>query len=200
MNAMITLNGKPLHHTVVKKAAKLGFHFVDNGKNGLRLVNDETGALSEEIFTSTAEAFEAAAEEDGITWNEEDEEEGGAQKCGVMAKSYHTEYSSNPHGPGCGDTVDVEMRNAIMVVPEGEKEPRVDEAALRKIGDDAGLWREKWNGLNVGMRRMNLSNRIRGLLRNDADAKVRIGKVHGRFGVAPKTPKVKAAKKIKATA
>jgi hypothetical protein len=186
---------KVIHHNVVKRATRLGFEFTDNGEGNWRLKRLEDGLLSIETFTSTAEAFEAWEAEEVEFETEEDAEE-GSRHCGVMVKSYHDIYSHNPHGPGCGDRVDIEMRNAIMVPTADGKGTMVDEAALRKIGEDAGLWREKWNGLNVGMRRMNLTNRIRGLLRNNPEAKVEIGGQWDRWGVVARLPKAKTSKKV----
>lgn len=188
-----------IHHSVIKKATRLGFTFVEAEPSGFRLLLDGTTHLSIDVFDSTAEAFEAFEEGSVEFETDEDEEESsGSSKCGVMAKNYHDEYSSNPHGPGCGDSVDIEMRNAIMVLFEGDKTPRVDRAELRKIGEDCGLWKPSWEGLNVGMQRMNLANRIRGLLRNNPEVKVTIGSKTSRFGVAARTLKTKPVKLAKA--
>jgi len=183
-----------IHHSSVKKAAKLGFTFIETDA-GFVLNRTVDGLNSTETFDSTAEAFEAW--DAGEVEFEAPEDASAFAKCGVMAKDYHDQYSHNPHGPGCGDTVDIEMRNAIQVL-DG-KVVKVDVMALKQIGIDSGLWKQSWEGLNVGMQRMNLANRIRGLLRNDPDAKVRIGSITGRFGVAF-TPAKGKAKKSKVAA
>lgn len=202
LNTTTTLSGgKPLHHATVKRADRLGVTITNAADGGFRLIRKEDGMLSIDSYDSTAEALEEL-EDDRCEFEteEEAEEASGTAKCGVMAKSYHDEYSKNPNGPGCGDTVDTEMRDAIMVLFEGEKTPRVDVTVLRQIGEDAGLWKTTWESLNVGMQRMNLANRIRGFLRNNAEGKVTIGDTEGRFGVEAKEPKVKKGKAPKVAA
>jgi len=178
-----------IHHATIKRAARLGVTIIEV-EGGFVLNRTEDGLNSVDTFDSTAEALEAL-ERDEVEFEDADEAEGSA-KCGVMAKDYHDQYSRNPHGPGCGDTIDIEMRDAITVM-DGKKS-RVDEGVLCQIGIDAGLWKPSWESLNVGMRRMNLANRIRGLLRNNPEAQVRIGETTGRFGVVFQPAKSKARK------
>lgn len=183
---------KPIHHTIVKSAAKHGAVFVETADGGFQFKNAE-GLLSLESFNSVGEAMEAL-KSDEVNYEAPRPAGSSAIRCGVMARVYHDRYSANPHGPGCGDTLDVEMRDAIMRVFPEEKTPRVDPDALREIGETAGLWKPEWETMNVGMRRMNLANRIRGLLRRDAQAKVTIGSKTGRFGIAARPEKVKTTK------
>jgi hypothetical protein len=185
-----------LHHATVKFLAKHGFQAIE-AEGGFRLVRIEDGMLSVDTFASAGEMTETLrSDPDGVEFEtEEDQDESGIRRCGVMQKGYHDEYSSNPHGPGCGDQVDVTLRNAIYHTSEGAKTPKVDEATLRHIGVEAGLWKESWNSLNVGMRRMNLANRIRGFLRNNPDGMVTIGaEGTGRWGVEAQVAKRKAKK------
>lgn len=185
-----------IHHATIKRAAKLGAEFVDLGDQGFRLKNIETGLLSVETFESTGAAMEALADtKQPIEW----EEVRKGWFCGVMVKSYHDLYSKNPHGPGCGDTVDIAMRDAIMrPVTEGSKDMAVDLALLREIGEANGCWVQSYATLNPGMQRMNITNRLRGRLRNNPDFEATIGGETGRFGVAPKAPKAKPTKAPKA--
>ena len=180
-----------IHHATIKRATRLGVELIE-ADGAFRLVRIEDGALSVDTFDSTAEALESMEQETVEFETEEETHAGG--KCGVMAKSYHDVYSANPHGPGCGDTIDIEMRNAIMVPDISGKGQHADPYALRAIGENAGLWLPRWDALNIGMRRMNLANRIRGLLRNDSDAQVTIGDTTGRFGVSFQPSKRKARK------
>ena len=185
----------PIHHATIKRAAKLGVTIIE-ANGGFVLNRTEDGLNSVDTFDSTAEALEAL-ERDEVEFEEADDAEGGA-KCGVMAKDYHDQYSHNPHGPGCGDQIDIEMRNAITIF-DG-KNGRVDPTALQAIGESLGLWKPTWEALNIGMRRMNLANRIRGYLRNNPDAVVTMGDTTGRFGVGytPSKAKARKAKKVAA--
>ena len=185
-----------IHHATVKRAAKHGLTIIE-ADGQFRLCQIADGLLSVETYDNTAEALEEF-ERGECEFETEEEAEESFGACGVMAKNYHDIYSSNPHGPGCGDSVDTNLRDACVFLHDGEKEPRLDLPTLKAIGTDAGLWKAVWEGLNPGMQRMNLANRIRGLLRNNDKAKVRIGKTTGRFGVAARTPKAKPAKVAKA--
>lgn len=184
-----------IHHATVKRALKHGLTIAE-APGGFRLCQIDGGLLSTETYDSTAEALEEF-ERDECEFETEEEAEVGFAACGVMAKNYHDIYSSNPHGPGCGDSVDTGLRDACVFLHDNEKEPRLDLPTLKAIGTDAGLWKASWEGLNPGMQRMNLANRIRGLLRNDDKAKVRISKTTGRFGVAARNPKAKPVKTAK---
>lgn len=187
------MSSKPIHHATIKRAAKLGVTILQV-EGGFMLNRTKDGLNSIDTFDSTAEALEAM-ERDEVEF-EEDADTDASAKCGVMGKDYHDQYSHNPHGPGCGDTIDIEMRNAITVF-DG-KNGKVDPTALQAIGESLGLWKPTWDGLNVGMRRMNLSNRIRGYLRNNENAEVTLGGTTGRFGVGytPSKAKARKAKKV----
>lgn len=86
-------------------------------------------------------------------------------RSGVMVLTYHTEYMNN--GGGNGDQLDVALREAIMSVagPKGGKSVVIMEN-LEKIAKKHGVWNERYESLNPGMARMNVSNRLRALVRN----------------------------------
>lgn len=157
------------HHAVVKRATKLGVNLID-AEGGVRL--EKTGRLSIESFDTAKEALDRFAK-GGL-----DFEARKSNFCGVMVASYHASYESNPHGPGCGDGLDIAMRDAFTG-PGG-----VNEDELRAFGEQIGLWNPNWDLLNRGMRRMNLTNRVRAALRNDAKLTFDIGGKNGRHGVA----------------
>jgi hypothetical protein len=90
--------------------------------------------------------------------------------AGVMVKSYHDLYMAQ--GGGSGDNVDTTMREVFMTksrevqTKKGIRaEPALDVEALRTWGVEIGLWNDRWDALNPGMRRMNLANRVRGAIR-----------------------------------
>jgi hypothetical protein len=167
------------HHSVVKAAARRGITLTHDVADRLVIVNAEE-LLSVERFDSTAEAF--AAFDAGEVQFEAPRSSNG--RCGVMVASYHARYSANPHGPGCGDRLDVALRDFLLRQPteKGEK-ARVDLVLLRECAENNDVWNSAWGTLNPGMQRMNLANRLRGVLRRDSRRTVGIGGETGRFGV-----------------
>jgi hypothetical protein len=162
-----------IHHATKKRATALGVEVLGSANDQFALRNLSTDRLSRERWNSAQEAVQAM--KDGlVTW-----EVAKRTHCGVMPFTYHDRYEHNPDGPGCGDGLDVAMRAAFSKAGAD-----VDLVALKACGEACGLWKEAWEVRNPGMQRMNLANRIRGLLRNDIDAKVTIGAKTGRFGVA----------------
>ena len=182
-----------IHHATVKRAARMGVRFEEAPNGKLRLVRIADDAFSDE-FDSAGEAMEAMDRKEV----EFEALKPNRNVCGVMAKTYHDRYSANPHGPGCGDGLDIAIRTAIMVPVADGKTLVADPERLKLIGVACDLWRYEWESLNIGMRRMNLANRIRAYLRNNAEGVVEIGGVVGRFGVGANPPKAKKAKAAKA--
>ena len=170
-----------IHHATVKRATRQGLT-IDDSTGQFVLVRNYDQFRSDP-YDSTAEALEEF-ERGETEFFDPSKEEGGTQSGSVVKPRYHTEYSKNPHGPGCGDTLDISLRNAVMHIPEGEKEPRVNLQELRSIGIHNDLWMGGWELLNPGMQRMNLSNRLRAYLRNHEEGTVWLGSEgEGRFGV-----------------
>lgn len=100
-------------------------------------------------------------------------------KAGVMVKSYHDRYMAQ--GGGCADTIDIAMKDAFLTltrdVPTAKgtrSEAALDVAAMREWGVAIGLWNDKWDRLNPGMQRMNLTNRVRSAVRKGADIKLKM--------------------------
>ena len=171
-----------IHHTIVKKAAKLGATLVERPEGDFALLNVESGQQSVEAWDSASEAVEELAK-GHVEWAKL-----RRLASGVMAMGYHDRYESNPHGPGCNDDLDCALRDAL-VSNEG-----IDLVQLEAICTDAGVWNPDWKRLNPGMQRMNGANRLRGLLRNSQEARIVIGGKEGRFGVAFQ-PAARRAKK-----
>lgn len=173
-----------IHPAAQKRAASYGAQIIAvDGK--FRLVNVATSQLSEGTYDMVAECGEALQHKE-VVWESPKTPQGA--KSGVMVRSYHEQYSKNPNGPGCGDDLDVTLREAITLLDEKGK-PYADKESLVRIGVENNLYRDTWNGLNVGMIRMNLSNRMRGWLRQNGSHEVTIGGHTGRFGVEARAPK-----------
>lgn len=162
-----------IHHATRARAEKAGCEILDAAGGGFRLVRN--GALSIETF-ETARAAADAAHDEGTEF-----ETPSRNRSGVMVISYHKAYTAN--GGGCGDDLDRHLRS-ILLTDSG-----VDLVRLRQIADDNGVWNPRWETLNPGMQRMNLANRLRGLLRNDASTELNLGGLISRFGVQAKPPK-----------
>lgn len=173
---------KPIHHAIVKRAERFGATIVQTD-DGFRI--EQKGRLSQDTFDSAKEAVDILATGEMVF------EARKGNYCGVMVAAYHDRYEHNGHGPGSCDGLDCAMRD------EFTKPGGVDVEALQTLGEALGLWNANWATLNPGMKRMNLSNRIRAWLRNNADARVKIGKTTGRFGVEFR-PAGKAARKLAA--
>ena len=165
-----------IHHATIARAAKAGCEIYERGTGfALRRTADE--AVSQLEFDS-AKAAADAAHDPATLWL--DPTSGPkALKSGVMVKTYHTIYTAN--GGGCGDGLDAALRAQFT-----DAGAALDVVALQEFGEQIGLWNPTWAGLNPGMKRMNLANRLRAYLRRNADAEVTIGEVTGRFGVQPK--------------
>ena len=172
---------RPIHHATLKRAAKLGVEIVQDADDQFRAAKGNR--LSIEAYADTKELL-AAVEAGTIEW-----EKRISGFCGVMVAAYHDRYEHNAHGPGSCDGLDCALRDAYTNDKNG-----VDRDGLIALGTELGLL-GAWDHLNNGMVRMNLSNRIRAWLRNNADAKLTIAGVTGRFGVRFQ-PAGKAARKL----
>ncbi len=181
---------KPIHPAARAVATKLGCDIIEaDGK--FRLVLVATGQLSEDTFDKVAEATEELRRSGiaDIAWEKPPAPKG--PRSGVMAIGYHKAYSNNEHGPGCNDDLDCTLRDATRALDaNGAPTEEMDLALLHQIGEQTGLFRNAWLGLNPGMQRMNLANRIRGWLRNH-EGHIAVGDKVGRFGIGMREPKAK---------
>jgi len=185
-----------IHHAIVKKAARFGCTIEETAPLRFYLVRTiETKDMPADNwragpFDTAREAAAAADHPDTEFLDPEDALdllESAARKCGVMDRYKHDEYEHNPHGPGCGDNVDIALRDAYTREKTG-----LDRDGIRECAGQ--LWDAKYETLNNGMVRMNVSNKIRGFLRNHQDAQWTIGQHTGRFGVSYNPAKRKAKK------
>lgn len=165
-----------LHHATAKRAARLGVEIIEIPGEGDELVTfraiRDDGAESA-IFESAPKLLDAV---EADTAEFEKAPDVRRNKSGVMVMSYHIRYTRN--GGGCGDDLDMALRD-LLVNEEG-----TNLQLLREIADRHEVWVAKWSGLNPGMQRMNLANRLRARLRNEPDFQVDLGEEgSGRFGV-----------------
>lgn len=103
-------------------------------------------------------------------------------KAGVMGKNYHDLYMAQ--GGGCADPIDKAMKDAFLtgsrtITTKGKdgkeqtrSEAALDLEAMEAWGREIGLWNDKWAGLNPGMKRMNLTNRVRAAVRKGTEIKL----------------------------
>lgn len=171
-----------IHHATLARATKLGVRLIEV-LDMFQLVRIEDGALSTSTFQTAKAAVQAMA--DGAV---EFEAPGKRNRSGVMVITYHKLYTLN--GGGNGDQMDQTLRATLV------SESGTDLELLQATAEANGVWNPDWASLNPGMQRMNLANRLRAKLRNDANAEVEIGGQAGRFDVEFK-PRAKKARKAK---
>lgn len=180
-----------IHHATRTRAANSGCEILERGEQfALRRTADE--AVSEAAWDSAKAAADAAADPATVWVLPSNSADAPRAKSGVMKLSFHDAYTAN--GGGCGDTLDATLRETFLTKAEKGTESSMDREALIACAEQNGVWNPNWAGLNNGMVRMNTANRLRALLRNDAEATVTIGTETGRFGVEFR-PAGKKAKK-----
>lgn len=84
------------------------------------------------------------------------ETEEPAKTGNVIDKGYREKYGRDQN---CGDQVVAAFKAAVG---EGSEDQRDTE--LRKVADQNGIDYDRWSHLNIGMRRMNLGNVLRGMI------------------------------------
>jgi hypothetical protein len=166
-----------LHHETIKRALRLGVEIIAipnlDGLSTFRAVRIADKAETVEIFDDAKSMLNAISE-------------GAAEfavptsfrglRSGVMVMTYHVRYTAN--GGGCGDTLDLALRDLLL----SNDGTNLD--LLQQIAEKNGVWVQKWASLNAGMQRMNLANRLRSILRNNAEATIDLGdEGTGRFDV-----------------
>ena len=144
-----------LHHT---NATFLRLRGIAVGKHadGFTTINTNP------TFTGTGKAICAAIKAHEAETGKKLRGMGSAEKSGVMLKVYHDEYTAN--GGGNGDLLDQTMRDVFMTAGT-EAEPALDVAKLAKFAKQHDVWNAKYEGMNPGMVRMNVANRLRALCR-----------------------------------
>lgn len=173
-----------IHHAVTKRAAKFGVKLQEpqhgywvatvNGKD-FESSKSATDALEQAIATlpkpekaarkpkAKKPAKRKARSSNGDEEGDSEDEEGGKS---VIAPKYKKKY--RPNKDSCGDKI----RDAVweFLHPDGED---VDVVKLNKLGKDNGIdVMDRWGAKNVGMRVMNTTNVLRGMLRRGLDVKI----------------------------
>lgn len=205
---------KTIHHTISKQARNLGVSISLNGDDTMTFTHDFSGqaftgqdpkvlirqvqdhvkslvkaeapvlvkAKTGKIAKSAPKAKKSAKTAAGDPQATKKTLKTG--KSGVMLLPYHTEYMNN--GGGNGDQLDVALREAIMSVqgPKGGKSIVIMDN-LVKIAKTHGVWNDRYESLNPGMARMNVSNRLRAMVRAGESVVIdgkKITKVRSRGG------------------
>lgn len=173
-----------IHHNTVKKAAKFGVTLtekdgmIEASANGrvLSRHSDATKALAEAVdqmgVTNAVKALKkskgakkAKARKSSSDEDEDEEgEEGETDEDGrsVVKRRYKTKY--RPFKMTCGDDLARQISSHVMVKDEIGK-LRIDPPKLKRFAQANGVWQRAYNDLNVGMRRMNIANRLRAAVR-----------------------------------
>lgn len=97
----------------------------------------------------------------GETVEDPDAEDGKS----VVKKKYKVRYK--PTKNSCGDTIANDVRAYVQYKDETTKKMVTDVDKLVKFAKANGCWDPNYQGLNNGMVRMNVINRLRGKIRRD---------------------------------
>lgn len=117
----------------------------------------------------------------GSTKRESDGEEGGGFICSgcgedattedddegksVVKRKYKKRYK--PHRQTCGDELSQLITKHVKTLKDPDTgKPKVDEDKLVRFARANGVWDPEYKKLNVGMQRMNIANKLRGMVRN----------------------------------
>lgn len=144
-----------IHHAVAKKAAKhqITIAYDEEHKN---YIASHADLVQAEVGSNATTALNAALKALGYKPSKKSGKKAKAKKAAIIANKsvvrqpYKDQYRTKGSGQGCGDRLDVAIRDAL----EG------DEASLTKIAKANNI-PYVWQALNRGLQRMNLSNVLR---------------------------------------
>lgn len=88
----------------------------------------------------------------------------------IVPGKYKAQYAA--HNGGCGDDMHLELTAATTTKDAETGRTVLDWPALQAIAEQNGLDVAKYAGLNNGQKRMNVGNRMRGLLKAGKDVKI----------------------------
>lgn len=182
-----------IHHQTAKRARKHGIEltFVIDGftasKNGVQLASNASAgvALEQAIaklapFPSLASSVKAVCKVRQNTEayakrskarkprdedDEDDEPEEQDEGKSIIKSKYKTKY--RPWKMTCGDDLAQQLSKHLKVKDEDDGKMRVDAAKLKRFALANDCWDPKYAHLNVGMRRLNVANRLRAKIRKD---------------------------------
>lgn len=161
-----------VHHATAKKAAKFGIEITEkDGEfvltyDGNRLVVDDAKDGVTQIVAWIEDASGEAEEPEWAGDDEEDEDEDAGKS--VVKRKYKQAY--RPFKQKCGDELSQLITEHVMVKDEDTGLVAVDEDKLKKFALDNGVWVASYAFLNVGMRRMNIRNRIAPRWKKDSNS------------------------------
>lgn len=87
----------------------------------------------------------------------EDEDKGG----NIVPKKYRDRYGAAQHN---GDEMALSLKDFVTVEDPETKKKGCSPVALQEVADANGVDLGRWDHLNIGQRRMNLGNVLRGML------------------------------------
>jgi hypothetical protein len=120
-------------------------------------------ADEDEDYAGEGDDFEEDEVDPSDDEEEAEEEVEDSEGATVVKKKYKDAY--RPHRMTCGDDLSTRISNHVMVVDEETGERRIDQAKLRRFAIANEVWVQGYASLNVGMRRMNVANRLRAKVR-----------------------------------
>lgn len=177
-----------IHHATTKRAARVGIKLVveDNeivalagnrrlasGLQGNKVLDEAiaklNGAVAKPARKRAVDETEEVDDAEAVDENEEDEEAEEAEEAGeddeadedgksVVKRRYKQAY--RPFRNTCGDDLSGQISNHLKVQGDNGR-MYIDEQKLVRFARANGVWRPEYAHLNVGMRRMNLANRLR---------------------------------------
>lgn len=148
-----------IHHGVAKKAAKHHINLVHTA-DGTQVSANHADLAESIIGNNPKEVLAQALKALGYKSSRASGKKAKAKKAAVtqnksvVKRPYKEAYRTKGSGQGCGDRLDVAMKDAL----EG------DEAAMVKIAKSNNV-PFVWQVLNKGLQRMNLTNVLRAIIK-----------------------------------
>ncbi len=122
-------------------------------------IRSKTGA--KRVSRETLDEFLADAEQAMSDAEDEEPSEGRS----VVKRSYKQRY--RPFKSTCGDDVAAAVRRHLEI--KTEEGLRIDPVKLQTFAKANDCWQDRYEQLNVGMRRMNVVNRLRAKIKKGHD-------------------------------
>lgn len=121
--------------------------------------------MAKEVKKLKGKTNEDQVDTEEMAGEEEEEIESGSK----VRQKYRDEYRARGNPRTCSDDFSELFNEATLISTDGDgkalKRPILDEPALREIAEKNGIEYSKYEHLNKGMRRMNVGNVLRGILR-----------------------------------
>lgn len=125
----------------------------------------QDGVGEEEGGVSEAKTWRELCEEQDI---EVETEEGNGRS--IVKKKYKEKY--RPTKMTCGDTLAQKISAHVTYHDDENDKPMIDRVKLQRFAEANGCWVASYKSLNSGMMRMNIRNRLAGLMRKDPKFKI----------------------------